>query len=227
MDQGVPSLAGRFELAPELVAFVARACARDPGERYQSAREMGAVVEAFDRQAGWVASHAEVAACVERLLGARLRARRAAIADTQPALDRSAVWGPPRAAPTPAVPAGVRSVILTKGPVRSGLTMRLLGGGVLAFTLLGGMLLLLRPERGTTGAPAQARPVPAPVLAASVPPQPIVEPLKTATPLPAETTTAPVVAAKPAKHAAPVAKPPVAKPPVTLRDGIRRSNPYR
>jgi serine/threonine protein kinase len=87
-NQGVPPLAGRVEAAPEIRAFVARACARAPRDRFLSAREMTAVLEYFDRHCGWVASYSDVAACVERLLGKALARRRESLAELAPDLDR-------------------------------------------------------------------------------------------------------------------------------------------
>lgn len=77
---GVPSLEGLVDVAPEVRALVERACERDPHKRFQSAREMAIAIERWERQCGWVATHAEVAACVERLLGDKLRARREEVA---------------------------------------------------------------------------------------------------------------------------------------------------
>jgi serine/threonine-protein kinase len=93
VEEGVPSLAGRREVAPAVRDFVARACARDARARFQSARQMAAVLQELERH-GSMASHAEVAACVERLLGARLRERRAAIARLAPELAGSAASTP-------------------------------------------------------------------------------------------------------------------------------------
>ena len=91
---GVPSLDGLVDVAPEVRALVARACDRDPRKRFQSAREMAIALERWERQCGWVATHAEVAACVERLLGDRLRARREAVAR---------IVAAPRATPRPSI----------------------------------------------------------------------------------------------------------------------------
>ncbi|HSU37916.1 MAG TPA: protein kinase, partial [Polyangiaceae bacterium] len=85
VEEGVPSLDGHRDVAPAVRDFVARACARDPRARFQSAREMAAVLQELERH-GAMATHAEVAACVERLLGERLRERRAAIARLAPEL---------------------------------------------------------------------------------------------------------------------------------------------
>ncbi len=85
VEEGVPSLEGHREVAPAVREFVARGCARDARARFQSAREMAAALQELERH-GSMASHAEVAAWVERLLGERLRERRAAIARLAPDL---------------------------------------------------------------------------------------------------------------------------------------------
>ena len=78
---GVPPLStAGVTIAPAIEEIVARACVRDPAVRYASAREMLTAVEDLGRRTGWIASHAEVAAIVEELLGMEIRARRAAIA---------------------------------------------------------------------------------------------------------------------------------------------------
>jgi len=76
VSEGVPDLGEHVTVAPEVRTFVAKACSRDPLARHQSAREMAAALEHFDRHHGWVATHGEVARVVERLLGASLRERR-------------------------------------------------------------------------------------------------------------------------------------------------------
>jgi serine/threonine-protein kinase len=80
VEEGVPSLDGRRGIPAEVSDFIARACAREAKLRFQSAREMRAILEGFERRGGFIASHAEVAQCVERLLGRRLRERRETVA---------------------------------------------------------------------------------------------------------------------------------------------------
>jgi serine/threonine-protein kinase len=88
---GVPPLrAAGVTVAPAVEEIVGRACARDPAERFASAREMLETIEDVGRRTGWMGSHAEVAAFVEELLGRELRARRAAIARRLASLEAQA-----------------------------------------------------------------------------------------------------------------------------------------
>jgi serine/threonine-protein kinase len=91
VEEGVPSLDGRRDVSPEVRDFVARACAREPSARFPSAREMAAALQKLERRPGLVAAHVDVAAAVERLLGARLRTRRETVARLAPEL----LGGPP------------------------------------------------------------------------------------------------------------------------------------
>jgi serine/threonine-protein kinase len=95
VEEGVPSLEGRRDVAPEIRDLVARACAPEARSRFQSAREMLASLQHFERKQGTLASHAEVASCVERLLGARLRERRATLARLVPELASAGASGEP------------------------------------------------------------------------------------------------------------------------------------
>lgn len=78
---GIPPLsAAGVVVAPAIEALVSRACDSDVGRRFATAREMLDAIEELGRHTGWIASHAEVAAIVDELLGRDLAARRAAIA---------------------------------------------------------------------------------------------------------------------------------------------------
>jgi hypothetical protein len=70
-----------MRVAPRIEELVAKACRRKARERYQTAREVAAEIEAIARETNWVATHAEVAACIETLAGSALRRRRERIAD--------------------------------------------------------------------------------------------------------------------------------------------------
>ncbi len=79
--QGLPPLsASGLAIAPAIEAIVARACERDPAARFPSARAMLEAIEELGRHTGWIASHGEVAALVDELVGRDLTARRAAVA---------------------------------------------------------------------------------------------------------------------------------------------------
>jgi serine/threonine protein kinase len=97
---GIPPLAtAGVTVAPAIQQIVARACERDVAQRYATARDMLDAIEDLGRQTGWIASHAEVAAVVEDLLGGELRARRAALAGRLSSPDDRVVPSAPRAAP--------------------------------------------------------------------------------------------------------------------------------
>jgi serine/threonine-protein kinase len=76
LDEGIPPLRDYVTVAPQIEELVSRACDRDPRRRFQTAREMADVLEHFDREHGWLASHAEVAALVEATLAPDLVYRR-------------------------------------------------------------------------------------------------------------------------------------------------------
>jgi hypothetical protein len=66
-------------LPDRLEAIVAHACAADPRERFQTARQMLDALEAAGRETTCLARHTEVAEYIERLAGSELRERREAI----------------------------------------------------------------------------------------------------------------------------------------------------
>ena len=76
LDDGIPPLREYVDVAPQIEELVMRACDRDPQRRFQSAREMADVLERFDREHRWLASHAEVGALVEDILAPDLVHRR-------------------------------------------------------------------------------------------------------------------------------------------------------
>jgi len=85
-EEGVPPLDRHVAVAPAVQSLVMRACAREPGERFQSAREMASALERLDRECGWVATHAAVADAVTDLLGPDLERRRTLLHElTRPA----------------------------------------------------------------------------------------------------------------------------------------------
>jgi eukaryotic-like serine/threonine-protein kinase len=218
VEEGVPALGGSCNIPTDVREFVARACARDAKLRFQSAREMLAALEALERRVGFVASHACVAQCVERLLGRKLQARREAVARLLPELPhtresgirlelretvrdpRNALGGdsePARAEPSPATS--------SKGRRRlAGFVVPPLALGVLAAAA---SLWWRAPERPPSAPHVVASEVPNATAASAVGSAPMAPP---ATP-----------EATPVKPlAAPVAEPPVAsvksaRPPAT------------
>jgi serine/threonine protein kinase len=96
VSEGIPTLASAgVEVEPELEAIVVKAVQKDPADRYQSAREMLDALEALGRQKGVVASHVEVAACVERIVGTSLADRRHRIRSRRAQLDQKGHEDPP------------------------------------------------------------------------------------------------------------------------------------
>jgi eukaryotic-like serine/threonine-protein kinase len=74
-----PELADLLPIDPTLSAIVARSLAKDPRERYASAREFADALEARATAIELIATRGEVAATMKRLLGEGLETRRALI----------------------------------------------------------------------------------------------------------------------------------------------------
>jgi serine/threonine-protein kinase len=88
--QGVPPPASLdVEIAPELEAVVMRACSRDAGFRFQTARQMLDELAAVGRKLDLTATHVEVAEYVDAVAGKELVARRAAIEASRAAIERA------------------------------------------------------------------------------------------------------------------------------------------
>ena len=66
-------------LGPSLDAVIARGLAKSPSDRFATARQLGDTLEATARQAGLLASYADVGAHVDALAGARLARLRAQV----------------------------------------------------------------------------------------------------------------------------------------------------
>jgi serine/threonine-protein kinase len=77
LDQGLPPL---HDVAPALRSLVAKACARDPAERFTTARAMADSIRSLARETGWLGTHHEVAEWLEGLAGPDLEQRRERIA---------------------------------------------------------------------------------------------------------------------------------------------------
>ncbi len=81
MSETLPAISqGALVVAPRIEALVARACAKQPEDRFGSAREMADAIEQIARDTGWLATHAEVALMLEELTGAELAERRSRLA---------------------------------------------------------------------------------------------------------------------------------------------------
>ncbi|HMJ16494.1 MAG TPA: serine/threonine-protein kinase, partial [Polyangiaceae bacterium] len=79
---GVPRIASEgFSVPASLEEIVARACAGDPRQRFQTARQMLDALEAAGSEGGYLARHTEVAEYVERQAGTELRERREAVSN--------------------------------------------------------------------------------------------------------------------------------------------------
>jgi eukaryotic-like serine/threonine-protein kinase len=89
VESEAPLLSTVMDVAPQIERLVAKACRRKCEERYQSAREMAADIEAIARETGWVATHAEVAAFVQKLAGPDLRRRRELVAEALARADQA------------------------------------------------------------------------------------------------------------------------------------------
>jgi eukaryotic-like serine/threonine-protein kinase len=202
-----PSSMG-IEVDSEIEAIVARACSRDSGFRFQSAREMLDALEAAGKKLDAIASHVEVAEYVESVVGAELAKRREAI--------RRYLATEPVAAAVVDAATAVPAIGQRRPPWRAAAY----AGAALALVVVGVALLAQRsapeqPKPEVTSTPALSAPAPAPVLAsAAVPPAPSAA-ADAGTPR-----TAPV-------RARPHAEPTRSKPPPSRLDQISTANPYQ
>jgi len=74
----IPALPPTFPISLRMA--VTRALAHEPGQRYQTALEMGEALETLMRKLGVVTTHAEVGAFVQQTLGDKLDARKQLVA---------------------------------------------------------------------------------------------------------------------------------------------------
>jgi serine/threonine-protein kinase len=239
---GVPRLSATgLAIAPAVEAIVARAYDRDPEARYPNALAMLEAIEELGRHTGWIASHVEVAALVEKLVGLELAARRAAIMRAR----GSEASGTPE-------PLSVTSRGQARARSEPGSSRRVvviasfLGGGALA---LGAAAMFARAPRGgpQVAAATSEAPHAAPVPATSANPPATSAPSANAASASAPSASAATGAASvspPQAHAAarphaephaapapaappPAAPPPAAPPPAAAPTGISTANPYR
>ncbi|MGE0321027.1 MAG: serine/threonine-protein kinase [Polyangiaceae bacterium] len=101
LSEGLPPLSRvGVRVAPQLEALLAKACARDPEQRFPTAKAMLEALDQIGRETGWLATHSEVAQVVEQFDGERLDQLRRYIASTyrgdapRPPMD-SGVRSPP------------------------------------------------------------------------------------------------------------------------------------
>lgn len=104
LSEGMPSLASMgLQVAPQLEDLIKRACARDPEERFPTARAMQEALDRIGRDTGWLATHSEVGEVVEQLEGERLSQLKAYVASRyredrpRAALDSGVTSAPPTA----------------------------------------------------------------------------------------------------------------------------------
>lgn len=231
--QGIPALSSSgLAIAPAIESLVARACRREPEDRFPSARAMLEAIEDVGRHTGWIASHAEVSALVERLAGGDLAERREAIARVSARLP---------AAPTPtafdsdAQPASTRAPPAVAASPARRIVIAVLGIGAV---VLASAWVLSRAHRA---APAPVKPAAAlstaPVAPSSSAP-PGAGSVEAITPPPsAEPSSAPRAAKggngatlkKPrsVSTAAPIAPPTTEPAAPAAPTSIRTDNPYR
>lgn len=221
---GVPRLgASGLSIAPALEALVARAVERDREARFPSARALRGAIEELGRHTGWIASHAEVADAVERLVGRDLAERRAVIARTFRRADGASAAGGAAEPPTPA--AEPRS--------RLGVGLAL-GAAVVLVAAVAGLAALRGPQASLPAAPAASpdgasptpvvAPVASAVAAAPVDPVASVPPPASAPLAPGRTAPrAPPKASAASSGAAPASAPAVPAAP----SAITTANPYR
>jgi len=217
--EGVPPLSSTgIAIAPELEAIVARACCRDAGLRFQTARQMLDELEAVGKRHDIIASHVEVAEYVAVMVGDELAARRQAINASRRNLEVMA--GVAVAAPDDS---GTDAIARTweKPPPWRGV---LYVGAVLAVLAIG---LSVLSSRGSPDALKSAPSTPAARQSFSSPATPR-EPVRDAgdprdSLPPASTTEQPV----PTRAARPPPEPPKRKPRHNRLDQISTANPYQ
>jgi eukaryotic-like serine/threonine-protein kinase len=213
---GVPPLSQVIDVAPEVVALVARSTAADREQRFHTARDMAAAIEQLGRERGWVATHHEVAEWLEAQYGAELARRR----------ERVASIAKSEAPSRPERPASV-AVAVPVAPVRARRSRVALIAVCALLVTAAVAWALSRPTRKVIAAPSptpltQAAPAPSSsVVIDAAPPTPpappgSVEPAAPPTTVkrPSTKTTAPRIESS----RAPGVRPP---------DQISKRNPYR
>lgn len=236
VTEGIPPLStSGLTIAPAVEAIVARACRRDPEDRYPSARAMLAAIEDLGRHTGWIASHGEVATLVEQLAGRDLAARRAAL---------SRARGVDATPPPAAIPEAPRAAT---APGRRWVAVAAMVAVAVGSTIAAAAWMS-RPASPSRAAPASAAPAASAAATTSAAPTsavPATSAIPTANPPAPPATTIPSTAASvpatalrapvprasvtaPAASAKAVPTPASTAPPVPAPPaGISTANPYR
>ena len=216
VNEGVPPLSSTgLAVAPPIEAIVARACRRDPEQRFASARAMLDAIEEVGRHTGWIASHAEVAALVEQLAGRELTARRAAVARARGSAD-----------PTPSS----MSVRSPEARPRGRGTIAIAAGAIVALGVAAAAITMKRATATRAATAASASAMPEPTATAAPAPTATVTPTATAAPEPtaASSALAPLRRFPPKRAAAPKPSASVVAPSMPVPpSGISTANPYR
>lgn len=196
-----------------LAGVAMRALARDPEARYPTAQAMAQDLTGAAREAGCLLPRPEVAATIDAMIGAKVRARRAALLSAAPAMPEPAVDAPIAAA-APASGARAR-----RGPI-----VVVVAGAVLAILGISAVLVTRRGASGddavrasasTTAASASTTATPATTASTSPVEGEVLPPAPTST-----------TASKPPAKAPPRATPAPARHPPTPRKAPFDQNPF-
>lgn len=182
IERGLPQLDTAFEAPERIVKLIAKAAHKERAHRYPNPRAMMDEIDSIARDTGWLASHAEVGECVERMCGTDLERRREFVSERLK--DAGSMIPPPDtaeqsevielvrpSAPAPAVsaarPAASPSRDLSTGPIEipirhTRLSAPLLVAGFVGLALVGaGVTYFVRssgPESTPTSSAAGAPP---------------------------------------------------------------------
>jgi serine/threonine protein kinase len=184
IERGLPRLDTAFDAPDRIVKLIAKAAHKERAHRFSTPRLMMDEIDSIARDTGWLASHAEVGECVERLCGTDLERRREFVSER---LKDTGSMIPPAetaeqsevielvrpSAPAPALsaarPAAAPSRDLSTGPIeipirQTRLSAPLLVAGFLGLALVGaGVTYFVRssgpdstPTSSAAGAPPSA-----------------------------------------------------------------------
>jgi serine/threonine-protein kinase len=245
IEQGLPPLSTVCEIPGRIEALIAKAAHKQRAQRFPSPRAMMEEIDSISRETGWVASHAEVGDCVERLCGTDLERRRVFVSERLK--DLGSVAPPPEPSevieltrPAASTEAAVPRDITT-GPIELPIRQSRLRAPALVVGLLGLALVGAAVTRWATSKDPEVAPTTAAstgVVAATTPAETAAPPATTeaaAKPEP-ETVASSIPTARtkvPGKAPAttkatptPGTPPPPPPPPVETSEGISKKNPY-